>query len=240
MSHLTVLGSLILSAFISSFFIPLSAAQAAPKALVYKGPGACEEGCSEAAFEVAKLAGLDPVYVGPDAPDANTFKDAVVWLQPGGHASEMLEAMAPDLQEALRNFLQNGGGYVGFCAGAFVTTQKIGDTRNEGLNIFPGKTTLYGSGVDLKKINWQGHERYLYWEGGPFLSELPPSVETIATYESGEVAAARTAYGKGRVFITGLHPEASQKWRDASEIVDPDGTDFDLAVDMIHWAIEAH
>jgi hypothetical protein len=44
------------------------------------------------------------------------------------------------------------------------------------------------------------------------------------------VAAARARYGKGHVFISGPHPEASRYW---PPTWDPDGLDNDLAVEMI-------
>ena len=221
-------------------FVSFENANAAGKALIYNGPGACEDGCASSAYNVAKMAGYDPVYVGHEEPNENTFKDAVIWIQPGGHASEAVAAMDSDLKVRLREFVKNGGGFVGFCAGAFVTTSLVGATENIGLGIFPGRTTLYGSGAEMQTVNWQGHTRTLYWEGGPYLSELPSSVEVIASYENGAVATARTLFGKGRVFITGLHPEAPMSWRTANGFEDPDGTDFDLAVDMIRWATEAH
>lgn len=42
-------------------------------------------------------------------------------------------------------------------------------------------------------------------------------------------------YGNGKVFITGLHPEAPQSWRTYYGINDSDGLDFDLVDEMISW-----
>ena len=217
-------------------FIFAFSSQAANKALVYQGPGACEEDCSKAAFDMAKLAGLDPVYIGPEVPNEDTFKDVVIWLQPGGYASTAMNAMAPELKTALKNFIQNGGGYVGFCAGAFVATSLVGSTKTKGLGIFPGITRLHGTGLRMETIKWEGHERYLYWEGGPYLDKLSDQAEVIANYDDQKIAAARTTFGKGKVFITGLHPEAPEWWRTSEDLDDIDGNDFDLAVEMIHWA----
>jgi len=215
-------------------------ASAAPKALIYKGAGSCTEDCSEAFWNIAKDAGFDPVYVGPGDPAPDTFTEAAVWIQPGGYAGQAMNAMSANLKNAIRDFVKNGGGYVGTCAGAFVATAKVGTTRTKGLGIFPGGTKLYGKGIDQKQITWNGSVRSIYWEGGPYLRNLPTTgdqaVETIATYSSGAVAAARTTYGKGRVFITGVHPEAPKWWKDSAHITDPDGDDFDLMAGMLHWA----
>jgi hypothetical protein len=231
--------SLLLAIFSIHSFAGASA-MAAQKALIYKGVGSCDENCSEAFWNIARDAGFDPVYVGPEEPKADTFANAAVWIQPGGYAGQAMNAMSPKLKTALKTFIQNGGGYVGYCAGAFVATSKVGTTSVNGLNIFPGGTKLYGKGVDLKKVSWNGSERYLYWEGGPYLRNLPSTVEKIASYSNGAVAAARTAFGKGRVFITGLHPEAPRSWKTAGGLNDIDGDDFDLVAQMIHWVTEAH
>lgn len=223
-------------------------AYAGPKALVYKGAGACDDGCYQSAFELAKKAGFDPVYVGPKDLNAQStaaderaiFEEAKVWIQPGGYASTAMATMTPQLKTAIKKFIYNGGGYVGFCAGAFVSTSMVGTTKNAGLGIFPGGTKLYGSGVDIKRVQWNGSTRYLYWEGGPYLRNLPNTVEKIAFYPNGTTATARTHYGKGKVYISGLHPEAPQSWIDYSgkKDRDLDGLDFDLGIEMLHWVTQ--
>jgi glutamine amidotransferase-like uncharacterized protein len=210
-------------------------ASAAQKALIYKGEGSCSDSCSEAFWQIAIDAGFDPVYVGPGVPAADTFENAAVWIQPGGYASTAMRTMSSQLKTAIRNFIQNGGGYVGYCAGAFTATAKVGTTSNSGLGIFPGRTKLYGSGVDLKTVTWNGSERKIYWEGGPFLRNLPSSVEVIGRYSNGAIATARTTFGSGRVFITGLHPEAPRAWKDDAGHDDTDGDDFDLVIEMLKW-----
>ena len=227
----------LIATFILSFS---SSALAAPKALVYNGAGACAENCAKAAYDIAAKAGFDPVYVGDDESDPKIFDSAAVWIQPGGHASLAMTSMADALKTNLKNFINQGGGYVGFCAGAFVATEMVGNTKVNGLGIIPGNTTLFGSGVDLKKFTWNGSERYLYWEGGPYFSNMPSSVEQIGAYPDGSSATVRTSYGKGRVYITGAHPEAPQQWKDYNRLNDPDGDDSDLVVQMLSWVTESH
>jgi glutamine amidotransferase-like uncharacterized protein len=43
-----------------------------------------------------------------------------ILIVPGGLSNEMAEAIGRDGKEAIRNFVQMGGGYVGICAGAFL------------------------------------------------------------------------------------------------------------------------
>ncbi len=224
-----------------------SSALAAKRALVYKGAGACDDGCYEAAYQMAIRAGLDPSYVSPTeikkkTPGEDLFKDVVLWLQPGGHSAQVVDAMTPALKTALDQFVKNGGAYVGFCAGAFASTALVGTTGKIGFGFMPGSTKLYPTKGTARifPVMWNGKTRNLYWEGGPYLSIPEGAAEIIATYPNGAVAAARSTYGKGRVFVTGLHPEAPQFWRDYYQLNDADGTDEDLAVEMIQWAIKSN
>ena len=232
-AQITTLVTLLLLA------LPTISAASQPRALIYKGPGACEEACPESLAEIAKKDGLEPVFVSPEETDPKIFDGVVLWMQPGGQSSTAARAMAPALKQNLKRFISNGGGYVGFCAGGFLATSIIGDTKNEGLGILPGHSQL----VDMKEdaaimdVQWDGKPRKLYWEGGPyFYFDAGDPVEIRATYVDGTVAAVRASYGFGRVYVTGLHPEAPQFWRDYYKLNDTDGLDNDLVEEMIEWA----
>jgi glutamine amidotransferase-like uncharacterized protein len=253
-----IAGSLFVFLFLFVFETTESQASQAndtnlPTALVYRGPGSCDEGCSEAAAEVAVKAGFMPVYVGPrdlDDPAKGPItelllKTARVWVQPGGVSNQAYYAMTPSLRKALYEFVKTGGGYVGFCAGAFMATGRIGGTRDAGLGIFPGWTNIYytwneNSSVtySLEKVKWGNQDRKVFFQGGPYIYGVPSgqNVEIMATYQYGAIAAARTEFGEGRVYITGLHPEAPVIWTEEDGVKDPDGSDQDLAAEMVQWA----
>ena len=46
----------------------------------------------------------------------------------------------------------------------------------------------------------------------------------------------RAAYGAGRIFLSGAHPEAPSIWTTEDKMVDPDGSDLALAADRVKWA----
>lgn len=220
----------------------------ASDALVYKGPGSCDEDCSSAAALMAQMAGLNPVYVGPSEADPKLFANAVVWIQPGGTSRAVGQNMTEALKQRIRDFVHGGGAYVGFCAGGFFATSKIGELEDPGLGLITGSTALYekiDTDAGMLALNWGGRARQLYWEGGPAF--YPPAVggaaapeviapEVMATYPDGTAAAVRAPYGEGRVYVAGVHPEAPQWWRDYYKLHDSDGLDYDLAVGMIQWA----
>ncbi len=213
-----------------------------PVALVYDGPGACaEDDCSKAAGAVAERAGFRVRYVGPSEVNPAIFNGASVWLQPGGVAATMSEAMAPALKQNLRRFIFGGGGYVGFCAGGFLATSMVGMTDVPGLGIFPGTSILlegiYSAHGVILPMMWYGATKYIYFEGGPyFVFSSRSGVEATAYYADSSVGSARTRYGSGRVYVTGAHPEAPADWRENPTLPDPDGVDLDVAAAMVRWA----
>lgn len=218
--------------------------------LVWDGDGACPEDCALAGANAVKAAGLSVRYVNQNTA-ANTtadvdavFADAKVWVMPGGYASSEVAAIPSAIKTALIQFVAKGGGYVGWCAGAFAATSSIGTIGKPGLGIFPGSSDVYTSsgkqnsyGASIEKLTWFNDTHHFYLEGGPFLKELPSSVEVVGRYDDQvSVAAARTTYGSGRVFITGVHPEAPSWWWSGTSISDPDGSDEAYAADMVKWA----
>lgn len=222
-------------------------AQALPKkALVYGGRGACEEDCVTGAVEAARIAGFTPVIVYPNTFHSSMLKDAAVWIQPGGTAVTASKAMGSSMMKSIRAFVKDGGGYVGFCAGAFLATSQIGTSWTSGLGIALGSTKLYDADgyptieKMAVKLNGANVSRRIYWEGGPYFklsSADLKKAEVIATYSrTKQVGAIQNTYYKGRVSVTGAHPEAPKWWRDSSNLIDSDGLDYDVTTAMIQWA----
>lgn len=212
------------------------------RAVIYQGPGACDS-CSTAAAAMAELAGFEPYFVGPNDSDPERFRDAGLYIQPGGTSLVVSRTMVEQLKQNIVSFVSQGGGYVGFCAGAFFATKEIRNEGVPGLGLFPGRSWLWNGVPDspvITKILWGDQYRDLYWEGGPYMEISPDEiregqVELVATYRDGSIAAARSHFGQGRVFVTGVHPEAPEAWRSGLREIDSDGVDWDLAVEMLQW-----
>lgn len=252
--------SLLLCLIGFSLFLPAVSEASRPLALIYKGPGACSldqgdagesgYGCAEAAADVARAAGFQFKFVGPndlsenpsEAEVKSIFKNARVWIQPGGIAVTAILAMSNGLKNQIVKFVSQGGGYVGFCAGAFLATDRIGSTRYHGFGILTGFTAPYGyespDGLDFAflETNWNGKKRAVYFEGGPYLYGQDSSAEVIATFADGYAAAVQEKFGKGRVSVSGPHPEAPAIWSAEEGAQDPDGSDLFLGVAMVRWA----
>lgn len=241
-----------------------------PLALIYFGEGSCAQwnyvsGCSEAARDIAISAGFDVEYVNPTDPvPEDSFNRASLWIQPGGRARLQEKAMSDALKKRIIEFVKSGGGYVGFCAGGFLATEKFGwmtedEKGNEipfeanGLGFLPGKSWYYNDYDEelsqdlMAKIiptTWDGKTRQVYWELGPyFLPETYKGSQVLAYYQkldgTEDLDKAMTIYsqfGLGKVAITAVHPEAPTSWRTYYKIFDTDGNDFALAQAMMNWA----
>lgn len=246
--------------------ISLFKAEAKPLALIYKGPGSCPQeststGCSEAAAAVAELAGFEYKYVGPnEVLSKDLLKLAKVWIQPGGRAKTQQETMSLGLKKAIVDFVTDGGGYVGFCAGGFLAYEqfgwetKDGPYRATGLGLISGKSSYYNffdteiteeKPAKIIKTKWGTKEKWVYWELGPYFpaprSKDSKNTEIIANYTNSlpipaPIMSLKAKHGRGKVYITAVHPEAPQDWRKYYAISDQDGEDFDLAVEMIQWS----
>ncbi len=219
-------------------------AQARPIALVYNGPGACKSDghCAEAAAAIADKAGFDVEFVGPSTKDDSLFTEAAIYIQPGGNATQVADAMTLAMKNRIRTFVENGGGYVGFCAGAFYAMTPYDDKGQNRLGLLVGDAEVADFDYpSIVSVSWlDGSRHHVYWEGGAYFKLAKGSdVEVVSRYASTRQAAGvRGMHGKGRVFVTGFHPEAPYDWRFDPKLEDADGTDADqaLAVEMIQWA----
>lgn len=245
MKMFMTLGLVLLSQMALATINPFQGS-AKPLALVYKGKGACF-GCELGAAKTALRAGFNVLYVDEKLTDFTVFDQATVWLQPGGVSKTAALAMGEPYLQKIRDFVANGGGYVGFCAGAFLSTEMIGATSTKGLGIVPGKTRVLFSGKEdkpkLLSMTWFGQEkRITYFNGGPYINlegVNDPNLKVISTYDNMEnnIAGITTRFGKGKVAITGAHPEHLGILKLIHFRFDPDGIDRDLATRMVEWTV---
>jgi len=215
----------------------------APLALVWRGPGVCKIKCGPAAAKIARKAGFRTLSVYPGFDNEEAFREAKLWVQPGGKSVQAAAAMGPELMARLRRFVADGGGYVGFCAGMFLASDEIGTSGHPGLGIIPGGTELFLKSDDFKgmvRVKTNKRVYGMYYAGGPMLhvsdAELKASGgEVIATYKDGSVAGIAVPFGSGRVAVVGTHPEATWYWKILKGIIDTKGEGW-FAAKMMRWA----
>ena len=156
-----------------------------------------------------------------------------VLIVPGGSGSKQAGELQTEGRDAIRRFVDGGGGYVGICAGAYLATVDYSWSLNLlDAKVLDRKHWARGTGdVEIRlspaaqQLLGDRRERVTVFYGqGPLLApaanDAVPDFESLATYETeiakngapvgvmkGTVAAARGTFGKGRVFCYSPHPE---------------------------------
>jgi glutamine amidotransferase-like uncharacterized protein len=161
---------------------------------------------------------------------------AVALIMPGGRDAFYDKKLNKRACDLIREYVNQGGLYIGFCAGAYFacdsiefekgTSQEVFGDRN--LKFFPGKAIgtvidqgTYRDNSELGSlalsVKWdkscisEDSQFNVYYNGGCYFEEKESSfVKILARYEDIEKkppAAVLCSHGKGSVFLTGVHLE---------------------------------
>lgn len=150
----------------------------------------------------------------------------------------------------IRDFIANGGRYLGICLGAYLAGRDPGwgllppgvDTDSEieanGTQVTHDKDTViqvdwtWASGPKAGTTT----NHWLYFQEGSRVEGLVESKDAFVMgrySKSGGVAASVSRYGKGWIGLMGPHPEANQDWYDLENLTSPDGLHFDIGYDLL-------
>jgi hypothetical protein len=166
----------------------------------------------------------------------------IVW--PGGDSNQMDASLTSTTKSRVRQAVQSGVNYVGFCAGAWMAVGPAPGASNSGwgFSLVTGdylKEYAPGGQYPVSAIVpvtfATGQTRDLVWWDGPYLPTLAGSV--IARYPGGSAAMIEARSGQGYVVLSGVHPEAPMDWRTTQNLTDPDGLDFDIAWSLVNAAL---
>lgn len=225
-------------------FLPLCAYAAEPPAepvrvALYRGEGADDYW----AVPVKTILAADPAFrlteVQAEDIRQGALKKNDVVIFPGGRSRLQSQALGPDGHRALKRFLTGGGGYLGFCAGAYLATTDSPGAL--GLINAKVKSPKWDRGKAMLKIELSAAGSAVYgdapglldiqYQNGPVVEPAGvaglPEYEVLAWFRS-EIAengtppgiqldspAILTApYGKGRVLISSPHPELTPALND--------------------------
>ncbi|MGW1162505.1 BPL-N domain-containing protein [Streptomyces sp. NPDC002513] len=217
-----------------------------PLALVYRGPASLR-GCPEAVAQL--LAGgpwnLDVRFTGPreELPlSADSLSQAQVYAQPGGGTLRWAYWRLRRRRGAIRDFVEGGGRYLGFCLGGYLAG------ATPGFGLLPGDTDQYISSPGCSVHNqsntlvgvvWRGRPRTVFFQDGPYFvldRDAGADPEVLATYDNGTPAVVVSRFGAGRVGVTGPHPEATEDWYTDYGL--PPQYTLDLAQDLVASTLE--
>jgi len=157
-------------------------------------------------------------------------------IVPGGNFEELGNALEPGDSAKVRGAVHGGLSYLGICAGAFYA----GDSPFNGLNLTGTRFPFYSAerrgirkaAVPIALADGQTVEHY--WEDGP---ELTGWGAVVAKYPEGTPAVAQGAVGKGWVVLSGVHPEAPERWRRGMSFTTPTSASNAYAATLIQAAL---
>ncbi len=213
--------------------------EAKPIALIYQGPGTCK-GCSEAVGDIFKTMGLSFAYIKPGELSPENFKKSWIYVQPGGtdRIEDTLEALSKNEIQNLKNFVGDGGRFLGICAGGYLAGAWTDTTKKRAaFGLIPSivEEESKDSKAKLEPIIWRGVSYWVYFQGGPqFKMNEIPRAESWAVYKNtGHSAGLITQFKKGFVGLLGPHFEAQEDWYKDDQLNSPDGYHTDLAREFI-------
>jgi N-formylglutamate amidohydrolase/glutamine amidotransferase PdxT len=167
---------------------------------------------------------------------AGKLKEVDVLIQPGGSGGGQGRHLGEDGRDKIREFVRQGGGYVGICAGAYLASADY----KWSLYILDAKVVdrdhwARGKGTVEIQLSEQGKQLLknpndqlkIHYAQGPLLAPAHnpeiPDYEILATFKTemalngapkgvmpGTTAAARGKFGNGRVLCFSPHPEMTE------------------------------
>lgn len=192
------------------------------KAIVFHGSGGCED-CPTAAATLLNPETFDVIDVGPGKKSkfqkitSDILNTAQLWVQPGDNGSDHKanKDFSKDDHKLISAWVASGGRYLGICMGAYLAGK-------QGFGFLPYSIDSYVDEGEVKKtkattvkVDWSsplfdGHKE-IYYQDGPFFREMPEAM-VIGEYKNGMIAAMIFQFGKGKVGLLGVHPEAPKSW----------------------------
>ncbi len=169
----------------------------------------------------------------------NWVKNAALIIMPGGADLPYLKKLNGQGNDNIKNFVRNGGAFLGICAGAYygsanVQFDKGGELEVLGereLGFFPGSAI----GPVLAKYHYKNNsgsraaritlntdhfkEVIVYYNGGGYFERAQKykNVSILGYYQNHLPAIISISYGKGHVVLTGVHVEYNSDLLDSHD-----------------------
>ncbi len=159
-------------------------------------------------------------------------EDCVLLAFPGGRDRGYYRVLRGAGNRRIREYVFRGGAYLGICAGAYYAANEVVFEKGTSLEVhekrdlsfFPGSAVgcLYRekkfsytteTGLHFALIQTEEGLFQSYYNGGCYFQEAEsfPDVKILARYVDAEVPGAPAAvfrdFGRGKVFLSGIHPE---------------------------------
>lgn len=183
---------------------------------------------------------------------------------PGGNMYDYAQDISSKGKENIRNFVHDGGGYIGICGGAYFAAEKVfwlgSQLAMTPLGLFAGTATGPVNGImpypnyTMCKVNIINHEHsitqseqdseiMLYYWGPALISNANANVTILGNYDEGnQTAIVAFEYFHGKVFLIGAHPEIEEdSSRDGvtfGDEFDDEGSEWDFMQKAVLWSMK--
>ncbi len=206
------------------------------KVAVYSGEGAGAVSIIET-IEALKIdPGIDAYPISPVDIFSGKLNETDAIIFPGGSGSKQLNSLGKTGKKFVMDFIKNGGGAIGICAGAYMMCQtegypslKIGDVKhidrahyNRGRGLIEFK--LNDEGLKIFP-EFKNQPQFIQYYDGPIMEPLhqEKSFKPVAVYVTdihpnegdpvgltpGKLFMYHQNYGKGKIFAIGGHAEST-------------------------------
>lgn len=154
---------------------------------------------------------------------------AVLFVIPGGADLPYLKKLNGLGNDNIKQFIRNGGAYLGICAGAYYASAYVEFDKSGSFEVVGDRELKFFSGKSIGPIlapynpNDTSSSRAaeitttfsklpkvsLYYNGGGFFENAAqiPNTKILAYYHPKHPAIIQTQYGNGRVILSGVHFE---------------------------------
>lgn len=162
-------------------------------------------------------------------------KETALLVIPGGRDVYYHSALDGKGTERIRRYVEEGGGYLGICAGAYFAADIIEFEKgahlqvcgSRSLKFYPGRAIgpTYGHGrysyedqhIEAAPISWNHEEGFTYFNGGCYFDSAQqfPNVRVLSQYlnvEDKPAAIVECTVGKGKALLSGVHVEFSTRF----------------------------
>jgi len=223
-----------------------------------------DEDCVQATQNMFKWMGYTVELVKANYINNKGLDNFSILCVPGGDMYQYSQDISSGGKEHIKNFIRNGGGYIGICGGAYFAGEKVIWQGNQlpmtPLEIFPGTTKgpidkiVPYPDFGMCKVNIVGSTHpitqsepdsawMLYYWGPMLLPNVGADVDILGEYEIGkQPMMVAFDYGLGRVFLIGTHPEFEEdSERDGTafaDSLDDKGSDWDLMKKAVLWCFK--
>ena len=159
----------------------------------------------------------------------NWYDDAALFVMPGGADIPYARKLNGQGNKIIKDYVNNGGSYLGICAGSYYASAKIEFDKDGPLEVigtreidfFPGIAKgpvlapfkyKSNSGTRAANIVYNNNDVSVFYNGGPYfiLPEKAQNIETLAYYnyeQKSLPAIVKVKYGQGLVILSGVHFE---------------------------------